>query len=515
MTEGFADDQGREIGAIKPGEEDPSAFESVQKVIQTRHPGIAEEIEDAIRTLFKIKQLTGSSVTELRATPGRAAGPPAFEATQAMTLAGGSINSAAHALGCTEADPGTPGAAPDLAASTSFGRYQIVRRLGRGAMGAVYLAYDTQLHRHVALKTPFLGDRPETVERFFREARTAAQVRSPHVCPIYDVGQIGGVNFLSMAFIDGEPLTAAITAGRINGLARIADVTRKIARGLQKAHEQGIIHRDLKPDNIMIDNDGEPVVMDFGLARRVDSEVQITMIGRVLGTPAFMSPEQVEGDPEKMGPPTDIYSLGVVLFQLLTGRLPFQGSLVSVLRQIGSLAPAPPSTINVALISDPRLEQICLKMMAKLPADRFPSMAAVASALEALSAPEAERVERASVGRRVWSWPARVLVARRRPREPAAVVAEAPPEETPVAALRPPERLPASFGSTPDGSPAVSDLRSRGARNALAPQQSLAAQESLVTPASLPVEPATATAKSGSGSCFQQTAQVTIADSPM
>src|SRR5262249_39408667 len=159
------------------------------------------------------------------------------------------------------------------------------------------------------------------------------------------------------------------------------------------------------------DHDGEPVVMDFGLARRVDGEIQITMQGRVLGTPAFMSPEQVEGDPEKMGPPTDIYSLGVVLFPMLTRPLPFQGPLASVLRQIGSLAPPRPSTINPALASDPRLEQICLKMMAKLPADRFPSMAAVAGALEALGAREAERVERASAWRRVWSWPARVLAA--------------------------------------------------------------------------------------------------------
>jgi serine/threonine protein kinase len=494
--------------ASGPAEQGPAAFEVVQKAILTRHPGIADEIEEAIRTLHKLKHLTGTSVPDLPATPGPVAGTPTVEATQDMTQAGRTTDRAPPVLSRTETDPGPLREASDLAASTSFGRYQIVRQLGRGAMGAVYLAYDTQLHRHVALKTPFLGGRSETLERFFREARTAAQVRSPYVCPLYDVGQIGGIPYLSMAFIDGEPLSRAIAVGRLNDLVRIADVTRKIAHGLQKAHEQGIIHRDLKPDNIMIDHDGEPVVMDFGLARHVDSDIQITMQGHVLGTPAFMSPEQVEGDPEKMGPPTDIYSLGVVLFQMLTGRLPFQGPLASVLRQIGSLAPVPPSTINATLVSDPRLEQICLRMMAKLPADRFPSMAAVASALEPLCAREAERVERASAWRRLWSWPGRVLAALRRSREPVAVAAESPTEGTPVAALPPTERLPASFGSIPEESPATCDLRTRDVQDTHAPKESLAARESLVTQESFPIEPARGPAESGSGSSSQETAEV-------
>jgi serine/threonine protein kinase len=159
----------------------------------------------------------------------------------------------------------------------------------------------------------------------------------------------------------------------------------KIARGLHKAHEIGIVHRDLKPDNIMIDADGEPIVLDFGLARRVDEDVQVTLPGMIVGTPAFMSPEQIDGDPTKVGSATDIYSLGILLYYMLTGVLPFKGSLTSILRQIGTNAPAKPSSINPDLGEDSALESVCMKMIAKSPTDRFASMAEVATALEALA----------------------------------------------------------------------------------------------------------------------------------
>src|SRR5262249_13004872 len=157
--------------------------------------------------------------------------------------------------------------------------------LGRGGMGAVYLAYDSQLQRHVALKTPFLGTNPTIIDRFFREARATAQLRSPYICPIYDVGQIGNIHYLSMAFIEGRPLSRLLADGELTDAQEITDLTNKIARGLHKAHELGIIHRDLKPDNIMIDADSEPVIMDFGLARQVDEDIRLTSPGKILGTP--------------------------------------------------------------------------------------------------------------------------------------------------------------------------------------------------------------------------------------
>src|SRR5262249_46380123 len=157
-------------------------------------------------------------------------------------------------------------------------------------------------------------------------------------------------------------------------------------------------------DNIMIDDDGEPIVMDFGLARRVDEDAQVTMSGMIIGTPAYMSPEQVEGDPRKIGPSTDIYSLGVVLYQMLTGRLPFRGSLTSILRQIGSEPPPRPSALNSGIGEDSPLERICLKMMAKSPEQRSASMAEVAAALEGLAPREDVPIVKASALSRIKSW---------------------------------------------------------------------------------------------------------------
>ena len=159
---------------------------------------------------------------------------------------------------------------------------------------------------------------------------------------------------------------------------------RKLALALADAHQHGVVHRDLKPANIMVDNKSEPVITDFGLARQVrpDDEIRLTQSGVLLGTPAYMSPEQVEGEPEQIGPATDQYSLGVILYELLTGTLPFRGNVIAVIGQILSKQPTPPSQLRADL--DPRIEAVCLKMMAKNPADRFASLTAAAEELAAL-----------------------------------------------------------------------------------------------------------------------------------
>jgi serine/threonine protein kinase len=389
--------------------------QTLRQEIQTRHPGIANDIQGAINTLRKIQQIAGTG------TPGRA-GRGDADATSATV------------------DGADKGDVPLLAASETFGRYQIVRLLGQGAMGAVYLAYDPQLERYVALKTPFLGDNPVIIERFFREARATAQLRSPYLCTIYDVGQISGIHFISMAFIDGQPLERAIADGHLKEAKDIAEITKKIARGLHKAHEAGIMHRDLKPGNIMLDADREPIVMDFGLARRVDDDINLTTPGKIMGTPAYMSPEQVEGDPKNIGHATDIYSLGVVLFQMLTGQLPFQGSLTSVLRQIGTQEPPKPSSVAPRVGKDSSLELICLKMMAKLPANRYASMAEVADALDEAVPREGPVVAKPSTTKRLWSWLGKKLgsggksaapTAASRPEKKATPIA-APPAEQPM-----------------------------------------------------------------------------------
>ncbi|MBI1918655.1 MAG: protein kinase [Planctomycetes bacterium] len=273
-------------------------------------------------------------------------------------------------------DPG--GALPER-----FGRYRIVRKLGQGGMGTVYLAHDEQLDRPVALKVPRLvaGD-SEGTERFKREARTAATLSHPNLCPIFDVGEVDGRPYLTMAYVEGRSLAELIRGGQPLPERPVADLVRKLALALEEAHRKGIIHRDLKPANIMVGERHEPVILDFGLARQTHKEdVRLTAPGMMLGTPAYMPPEQVRGDTAAMGPACDIYSLGVVLYELLTGRLPFQApNLGALIAQVLTENPPPPSAHRPDLSR--ALESICLKAMAKDPAHRFETMAEFATALD-------------------------------------------------------------------------------------------------------------------------------------
>jgi formylglycine-generating enzyme required for sulfatase activity/tRNA A-37 threonylcarbamoyl transferase component Bud32 len=289
--------------------------------------------------------------------------------------------------------------------SGRFGRYQILRTLGQGAMGTVYLAEDTQLLRQVALKTPQITDdsEQELLERFYREARAAATLRNPHICPVYDVGEIDGTYYITMAYIEGRSLSDFIKPAVPQSERQILIAVGKIAQALQAAHDRGIVHRDLKPANIMVDRQGEPVIMDFGLAQqsRPGEDLRLTQTGVILGSPAYMSPEQVEGDTKQVGPAADQYSLGVILFELLTGKAPFEGSLTSVLGQIVSKEPPPPSQFRPGL--DPRIDAVCLKMMAKSPADRFPSLSAVAKELAEIVRDPGAKLGSKPPARRSWT----------------------------------------------------------------------------------------------------------------
>jgi Protein kinase domain len=278
----------------------------------------------------------------------------------------------------------SPAWEPELPAD--FGRYRILRKLGSGGMGAVYLAHDSQLDRPVALKVPHFrrDEQHDTVERFYREARAMALLRHPNLCPVYDVGRHGDVHYFTMAHIEGFALSDVLKQPDRLRQMSAADVIRKLALALGEAHAAGIIHRDLKPSNVMIDLRGEPIVMDFGLARRDrQGEAQLTHAGVVLGTPAFMPPEQIRGD-QNIGPAADVYSLGVILYQLLCGRLPFQGDFTALVAQILT-SPVPRPSQQGADV-DPGLEAICLKAMSRNPADRFASMGDLVSAIDELLA---------------------------------------------------------------------------------------------------------------------------------
>ncbi len=278
----------------------------------------------------------------------------------------------------------------ELTAGSTFGRYQIVRRLGQGGMGTVYLAHDSRLDRQVALKIPSFSpqDGPESLERFYREARAAAVLDHPNLCPIYDIGEVDDAPYMTMAYVEGRPLSDLIDPDAPTSQRQVAAVVRKLAVALQAAHDRGVIHRDLKPQNILVSKKRELMIVDFGLARRQGvGDARLTHSGMILGTPAYMPPEQISGDSAAMGPGCDIYSLGVIFYELLTGRPPFEGPTALVLGRIMVTEPDPPSRFRADL--DPRLQAICLKAMAKKVKDRYASMSALAAALtEYLREPE-------------------------------------------------------------------------------------------------------------------------------
>lgn len=295
----------------------------------------------------------------------------------------------------------TPSARKSESLPASFGRYQIERSLGEGGMGTVYLAHDAQLDRKVALKTPKFDRDPEPnlMKRFHREARSAATLQHPNICPVYDVGEIDGIHYISMAYIDGRPLSDYIQTKKVPPISSVVRIVRKVALALHDAHSSGLIHRDLKPANIMIDRRNEPIVMDFGLARQFGDgngqeshaslatissadagqfEARLTMDGTVVGSPGYMAPEQLTGDHSKIGPASDIYALGVLLYELLTGQLPFpgNGSLGSMVT--AALSSDPPDASIIRPQVDSGVAAICHKAMAKKPEDRFETMQAFA-----------------------------------------------------------------------------------------------------------------------------------------
>ncbi|MCX7701733.1 MAG: serine/threonine protein kinase [Gemmataceae bacterium] len=294
---------------------------------------------------------------------------------------------------------------PDEAGSTAWPNvpgYDILDEVGRGGMGVVYRAIQRKLNRVVAIKA--LRHRStanvRSRQRLRKEAEAIARLQHPFIVQLYDMVEHDGDVFLILEYVRGASLSARLRKERIS-IPEASRLATQIAQAMQHAHDHGIIHRDLKPSNILLTVDGMPKITDFGLAKRLDDDFSHTQSGTLLGTPDYMAPEQAEGRIRDIGPATDIYSMGCILYEMLTGRPPFRHeSMIHLLDAIRFQTPTPPRALRPEI--PVVLEAICLRCLRKVAAERFPTAGQLATELERfLSGPSNPATEG---GSRIFSW---------------------------------------------------------------------------------------------------------------
>jgi WD40 repeat protein/serine/threonine protein kinase len=372
-----------------------------------RHPELAPELQEFMDTHDRLDALTA----------------PVREMSQSIVRA---VHSGSLSQAATGATPGR-GKSP---APVSVGQYEILGEIGRGGMGVVYKARDRKLGRHVAVKmirSAGLAS-PTEVARFLSEARAKARLSHPNVVPVYEIGEADGLPYFVMALIDGGSLQARLAEGPLP-VVQAAGLIRQVALAIQHAHDRGVLHRDLKPHNILLQYGGDaaspengagpsgarglgpgqpvPMVSDFGVARLTGQD-GLTATGDVIGTPGYMPPEQAGGRVQDVGPHSDVYSLGAVLYCLVTGRPPYQAAtLVETLRLVQEQDPVPPGRLNPAVQQD--LESICLRCLEKSPQRRYARAADLADDLQRFLDGTPTLAKPPRVAGRLWRW------ARRRP----------------------------------------------------------------------------------------------------
>jgi WD40 repeat protein len=353
------------------------------------------------------ESVPGPDVDETLAAPSRPLDPPSEIES---TLAGDPSKTRAGREGASGGPRGNR-ALPEVAG------YEVLGELGRGGMGVVYLARELRLNRPCALKMVLAGAHasPDTMARFLNEAKAVAQLKHPAIVRIHHIGEVDGLPFFEMEYVEGGGLDRRLD-GTPWPAARAAALVEPIAQGMACAHALGLVHRDLKPSNILLTADGSPKVIDFGLAKVLGSESGLTRTESVLGSPSYMAPEQASGGARDAGASADVYALGAILYELVTGRPPFRGSTVlETLDQVKTTEPVPPSRLVPGLPRD--IETIALKCLEKDPARRYASAAHLADDLGRFRRGEPILARPVLFWERGWKW------ARRRPAIAALVLA--------------------------------------------------------------------------------------------
>jgi WD40 repeat protein len=282
--------------------------------------------------------------------------------------------------------------------------YEVLEELGRGGMGVVYQARHIRLGRTVALKMMLTGNQagPEELVRFQQEAETAARLQHPHIVTVHEVGTYQEKPYFTLEYLGGGSLAGKLAGGPL-APREAAALVASLAAAVHYAHGLGVVHRDLKPGNVLLTADGTPKVTDFGLAKRVDLGPGLTQTGMVLGTPAYMAPEQAEGRINEIGPAVDVYALGAILYELLTGRAPFRGvSALETLEQVRTREPVAPRQLQPKVPRD--LETVCLKCLEKPPRRRYLSAGELAEDLRRFLAGELVRARPVRLPERAWRW---------------------------------------------------------------------------------------------------------------